>query len=161
MLKLPELVLFDDHGNDWETYENVLYDFFKNDFIDTQPVYRNSRVGIMKQPLYKGKEYTFWHITSTGEIETKRVPDFRKCERIRWPNPILNNCEKLKFRSWENKRGKNKNICICYGDWEYLIILIIKKGYNLLLTAYPIEEEHGKRKLEKEYNQYIANIAPV
>ena len=37
---------------------------------------------------------------------------------------------------------------------EYLVVLEIRQDYALLWTAYPIERQHTKEKLLKEYEGY-------
>jgi len=35
---LPPLVMLSDHDGDWLSYLNTIYDFFKQDFVDSKPV---------------------------------------------------------------------------------------------------------------------------
>ncbi len=44
-----------------------------------------------KHPLVDGKEYTFYHITHKGNIENDRTPELRRCERIGWARPVIEN----------------------------------------------------------------------
>ena len=37
---LPDLVKFSDYGGNWEKYEEALYGFFKQDFIDHRVYYK-------------------------------------------------------------------------------------------------------------------------
>lgn len=80
---LPPLVLLEDSGGDWKTYENVLYDWFRADFLNSLPRWPNKRVGLKRYPLSHGKEATFWHFISEGETEADRLIDMRRCECIR------------------------------------------------------------------------------
>lgn len=154
---LPNLVLF---NGDWAKYEEILYAYFKDDFIDNRPKkFMGLRIGLKKYPKYKNKEATFWHFISEGKIETERVPDLRRCERIRWPKPIIENTEDNKIKVWENIRGNEKNICLCYGDWEYLIILRKRKDYILPWTAYCPHTNKTKLKWQREYNEYCGKKA--
>jgi hypothetical protein len=61
-------------------------------------------------------------------------------------------------RVWENTRktksGIQQRICICYGNWEYLVVLTKRKNFILPWTAYPIGYNSDKRKLEKDYNAF-------
>ncbi|MNH30689.1 hypothetical protein D3C79_909980 [compost metagenome] len=43
------------------------------------------RLGLKRHPVIQGKEATFWHMISEGNDEAERLPDLRRCERIRWP----------------------------------------------------------------------------
>jgi len=82
----------------------------------------------------------------------------RRCERIRWPKAIIENCNKCKIKIWENerhtKKGKQISICIWFESKEYLIILRKRNNYILFWTSYPVTVLHRKIKLEKEYNSY-------
>lgn len=162
MFKLPDLVLFSEYNGQWEEYEKILYEYFKEDFIDKRPkMFLGLRVGLKKHPKFKDKEATFWHFITEGEDEQKRTPDLRRCERIRWPKPIMENFKDEKIRFWENTRNGKCNICLCYGDWEYLMILRKGNGYILPWTAYYPYTEHTKLKWKKEYEEYCvkANTA--
>ena len=160
MLKLPDLVLFEKYNGNWERYEDALYFYFKKDFIENRPKkFRGLRVGLKKYPKFKNKEATFWHLITEGRIENRRPPDFRRCERIRWPKPIIENDKDESIKFWENKRGSKENICLCF-NWEYLVVLRKKSNYILPWTAYCPYGKHTKLKWQKEYNRYIkANIA--
>lgn len=158
MLKLPELILFDNYNGNWEEYEEALYSCFENDFIKNKlKDFRGIRVGLKKYPKFKNKEATFWHFITEGENELKRNPDIRRCERIRWPKPIMENNKNENIKFWENKRGKNKNICLCYGNWEYLVVLRKRKDYVLPWTAYYPYTEKTKNKWQNEYEEYCEN----
>ena len=155
MLNLPDLILFEDYNSDWNQYEEILYYHFKVDFVDNKPKpFRGVRIGLKKYPQYKNKEATFWHFITEGDNEPERYPDLRRCERIRWPKPIIENNEHEDIKVWENIRGAKSNICLCYGDFEYLVILRKGNGYVLPWTAYYPFTEYTKSKWKKEYEEY-------
>ena len=155
---LPDLVIFRDYDNNWDRYLEALYKFYKKDFIYSKPIFCDKRLGIKKNPYYNNKEATFWHIIQEGKKEDERTPDLRRCERIRWPKPIIEHRDKIGIKIWENIRHKKKgiqhSICIWFKDAEYLVILRKRSSYILFWTAYPVTENHRKRKLEKEYQEY-------
>ena len=155
MLTLPELVEYSNYNN-WPDYLEGLYEIFRKDFIDTKPKYLGLDVVCFIEPVFQGKEFTFWHLITEGNIEINRTPDFRRCERINWPKPIIENSKDGNIKVWENvrknKKGKKtKRISICYGNWEYLVILGIRKKHYSFVTAYPVFRGHTKQKLKKEY----------
>ncbi len=159
---LPPLVLFQDYHGNWERYVEVLYRYFRRDFIDDSPSFRGTRLALKRHPMEHGKEATFWHLISEGKVEDERVPDLRRSERIRWPRPIIEHADDPVIKVWEDKRKREKRICIWFENVEYLVVLAVRKGYILLWTAYPVTRLHRKRKLQKEYEAYIkANAAPV
>jgi hypothetical protein len=155
---LPELVLLEDYGGSWERYFEVLHSFFKEDFVVNKPVFQGRRLALKRHPMTLGKEVTFWHLISEGQIEADRTPDLRRCERIRWPRPIINNSNDNEIRCWENTRKGEKRICLWLFNHDYLVILAERKGYLLLWTAYIVERSHQKRKLQKEYEKYKNTI---
>ncbi|TAF12190.1 MAG: hypothetical protein EAZ77_00385 [Nostocales cyanobacterium] len=157
---LPPLVLFNDYGGNWEVYLEAIYSIFKTDFIDSKPNFKGIRFSLKRHPLFQDKEATFWHVTSEGSQETERIPDFRRCERIRWLRPIIENAEDPAIKLWENDRKGEKRICLWLEAEEYLVILAKREEYVLLWTAYLVTQAHRKRKLQKEYEAYkMANAA--
>ena len=154
-LKLPELVELADYGGDFSKYLEAVYELFKRDFIEGKPLFRGIRLGLKKYPLYKDKEATFWHMTSEGKDEEERIPDLRRLERIQWPAVMINNSEHSDLKVWENTRGTKTNILIFHEKENYLIVLRRGNGYLLPWTAYLIEHEWRKKKLLKEYEEYV------
>lgn len=148
---LPALALFEEYGGDWNRYLDALYAFFKRDFIDSRPAYNGVTLALKRHPVIQNKEATFWHIISEGDSEADRVPDMRRCERIRWPRPIIEHSGDTAIKIWANERRGEKRICLWFEDTEYLVILAERKGYILLWTSYAVEQEHSKKKLRKEY----------
>jgi len=151
---LPPLVLFGDSQGDWERYLAVIYALFKQDFVDSKPSFQGRRLGLKRYPLSQGKEATFWHMISEGRIEEERTPDFRRCERIRWPRPIIENDGDAAVKWWRNKRGREDRICLWLESEEYLVILADRGTYILPWTAYRVTYGNQKRKLQREYENF-------
>ncbi len=164
MLELPGLVKLEDFKGDSSKYIEAVYSFFKEDFVIKRIFYTGLVVNYIKDPIYKGKEFTFWHMISEGEIEEERTPDIRRCERIKWPKSIIENSNDEQVKVWanerKNKKGKiQKRICFCYGKWEYLVVISKRSGYLLFTTAYPLSG-NKKWKTQKEYEGYIKKQTP-
>jgi hypothetical protein len=151
---LPTLVLFETYGGNWDHYLTALYDFFKKDFIDNKPFFRGVRLALKRHPVIQGKEATFWHLISEGKGEEERLPDLRRCERIRWPKPIIEHSDEATIKVWGNERKGEKRVCLWLEQEEYLVVLAERRGYILLWTAYLVKEKHRKVKLQKEYETY-------
>ncbi|WP_295396147.1 hypothetical protein [uncultured Thiodictyon sp.] len=151
---LPPLVLFGEHGGDWDAYLNAIYAYFKQDFVDSQPVFQGRRLGLKRHPQTHGKEATFWHMIQEGAIEEDRTPDFRRCERIRWPRPIIEHDTDPAVKVWRNQRGREERVCLWFEQENYLVILADRGNYVLPWTAYLVEQPHRQRKLLKEYEDY-------
>ena len=157
---LPELVRLDTYNGNWDRYLEVIYNFFTKDFVDDQPTYQGRKLALKRLPMYEGKEATFWHIISEGNTEESRTPNLRRCERIKWPRPIIENSADPVIKLWHNKRKGKIRICLLLDPANYLVILERRANYDIFWTAYPIDRPHQKRKLVKEYEEYIkANAA--
>lgn len=151
---LPPLVLFSEYDGNWESYLDALYALFKDDFIYSKPVFQGKQLGLKRYPLSQGKEATFWHMTSEGSDEESRIPDFRRCERVRWPKPVIENDSDPAVKVWRNQRGRENRICLWLVQENYLVVLADRGRYILPWTAYLVEKPHQQRKLKKEFEDY-------
>lgn len=75
VFELPDLILLEHYGGNFNNFLNAAYELFKADFINKKPIFRGIRLGLKKHPIYEGKEATFWHLTSEGDDEENRIPD--------------------------------------------------------------------------------------
>ena len=148
---LPGLVLLNDYEGNWDRFIGDIYMFFRRDFIENQTIFNGQPVKMKRYPLLNGKELTFWHITSEGKVEDSRLPDLRRCERIRWPRPIIENFKDSKIKCWRNKKNNDKRIVLWLSDMDYVVVLTERKNYILLWTAYYINYRHTREKLQKEF----------
>jgi hypothetical protein len=153
-LTLPPLVLFPDYDGNWNAYLDAIYAWFKQDFIDTKPIFQGRKLGLKRYPMTNGKEATFWHMIQEGAVESERTPDLRRCERIRWPRPIIESNGTPDIKIWRNKRGREERVCLWFVRENYLVIWADRKDYILPWTAYLVEQPHRQRKLQKEYEGY-------
>ena len=155
---LPPLLRLNDHGGNWERYLEAIYAVFKQDFVDTRPSYKGIRLGVKKHPIEKGKEACFWHLISEGKNEQERIPDLRRCERIGWPRPMIEAADAREIKLWENASRGETRIVIALKDFSYVVILAKRKDYVLLWTAYCVDREHSRRKMEKECLEFYNAI---
>jgi len=154
---LPGLIRLSDSGGDWNHYLDRLYEAFCEDFVRSKPTYPPKRFALKRHPMARGKEATFWHLIQEGAIEEEREPDLRRCERIRWPRRIIEAVQTDQVKVWRNVRGRNDRIVISVNDFSYVVILDDRDDYVLLWTAYTVEADHRRRKLEAEYNSWTAS----
>lgn len=163
---LPKQESFDNYGNSWNKYEEALYSIFKNDFIDSKPFFKDKQVNIRRHPIEYGKEEAFFHITCQDyEKEGNRVPDFRRCERIRWVRAFIENyncklpfcemCEGVKV--WSEPYKNNSRIHILLEEEKYMVVIECRKSYYLLVTAFYFDHEHTLKKKLKRYEKYKNN----
>ena len=161
---LPPLELYENYNNDWKMYEEMLYDIFKADFIDSKPQYDGRPVNIRRHPMEYDKEEAFFHITCEDFHKNRnRTPDFRRCERIRWVRSFIENhncdpafcvdCEGIKI--WYEGVGSNKRVHMLLEEERYLVVVEIRESYCLLITAFYIERDNTLAKRLKHYYDYI------
>ena len=154
-LTLPELVFFEDYKGNFTLYNEAVYAVFKDDFVMHRPVFQKKRLALKAHPLIDGKEYTYYHFTHSGNIETERIPDIRRMERIGFPKPMIDFSDNENLKVWRNKRGTSKRILILHETERYLVVLEDRKNYILPWTAYLIEDDNRLRRLLAEYRYYI------
>ncbi len=148
---LPGLVLLSSYGGDFERFLDAVYSVFRTDFVESRPSFRGERLQLKRHPVVQGREYTFWHMVSEGSEEAARKPDVLRCERIRWPRPVIEHSDDSLVKVWANTRRGEKRICLWLEGAEYLVVLARRREYLLPWTAYPVTLPHRKAKLQREY----------
>lgn len=159
---LPPLVTLDAHGGQWDAYESAVYAVFKAGFIDAAVRFRGMRIGLRRHPKYKNREWAFWHLIQEGPVEEHRTPDLRRCERIGWVRAIIDHADDASVKVWENDRRGDRRILLWLESEDFLVVLAVRgQGYTMLVTAYPTNRDHTRRKLLKEYNEAVKKAGPA
>lgn len=153
-LILPDLVLLEEYGGDFDSYNEAVYEVFRNDFLISLLSFNGTKLRLKKHPYVDGKEYTYYHFTHSGDIETERTPDFRRMERMPFPKPMIDNSNHNDVRVWRVKRGSKDRILIFSESAQYLVVLEDRGDYILPWTGYYIEYSNKIRRLIKEYEAY-------
>jgi hypothetical protein len=153
-LTLPELILFENYQGNFALYDDAVYSVFRNDFVVNRPVFQNKRLALKAHPLIDGKEYTYYHFTHSGDVETERTPDIRRMERIGFPKPIIDFSDDQDVKVWRNQRGRNERILILHEKERYLVVLEDRQNYILPWTAYLIDYDRQLQKLLAEHDAY-------
>lgn len=130
-LKLPHLILLEDYNGNFALYNDAVYAVFVNGFVRNRPEFHGKRLGLKKHPTINGKEYMYYHFTHSGNIETERIPDIRRMERIGYPKPIIDFSDSEKIKVWRNKRGVSERILLFHEEEKYLVVLEDRKDYIL------------------------------
>lgn len=151
---LPPLCKLNDHNGEWERYLAAVYRHFVRDFISSKPRYQDKRFAMKRHPSTDGKEATFWHIISEGKDEANRIPDMRRCERIRWPRPVIDAIESGRIKMWVAQKKGDTRPHIVTEDFSYLVVLADRGEYFLLWTAYPLQFPRDRERLRKEYERH-------
>ena len=112
---LPPLLTLESCGGDVEAYFDVLHNRLRNDLDQCR--WQGIRVVMADQRMYRGKEETFWHVTSSyvkgkGLADGERQPDLRRCERIGWIRPLIETCDAGFLKSWVSATNRRMHICI-------------------------------------------------
>lgn len=147
---LPGLVPFANYGGSWQRYIDYVYSIFYGDFIAFHPMFEEMPVRITKQ-LIDGKERNFWHLIQEGPIEELRTPDLRRCERISWIRPIIENAEDPAVKKWTKNVGRKTRKLLWLEEADFLVVLEKRPTCWILWTAYCTTKSRTKRKLMKEY----------
>lgn len=158
MIDPPELLPFD--GN-WSAYEDQVYEVFMDTFVRGNVRFLGRPVKSQFRPETRGKGHSFWHVISEApdprnRNEEDRIPDLRRCERIRWIAWVIEQASNRMdgFSWWENQRGRNVHAVIWAEPWDFAVILAKRRGYYLLKTAYYDLKPHRRRTFEKERRQF-------
>lgn len=152
---LTPLVRLEDHGGNWQRYIDAVYAIFYRDFIiPPYPQFRGNHVCIGRQ-MIDGKERTFWHVISTGNVEQQRIPDLRRCERIGWIRPIIEHEGDPAVLSWPNQRKGAPRQVLWVQQVDFVVILNKRPNCWWLWTAFITDREHTRKKFIKEYNNWL------
>lgn len=155
---LPELILLENYGGDYKSFIQAVYMAFQRDFVQYKTKFRGEELRLKWHPIYQDKAYTFYHMTHKGDDEQNREPDLRRCERMPWARPVIENCDMWNLKIWPQIRKGSNRLCIWLDledEPDYIIILDVRKDYKLLWTAFVVEYEHEKRKKQKEYEEWL------
>ena len=153
-LELPERLYYDNFGGNITAFIEAAYRIFKRDFVTSHPNVDGKPIRMKKYPLVNEMEYTFYHITHEGTDEDNRLPVISRMEYVPFPRPMIDNIKHPYLKVWMNARKGKDRMLIYHEAEEYLVVLEIRQDYALLWTAYPIERQHTKEKLLKEYEDY-------
>ena len=150
---LPPLVCLEDYQGDWPRYCDAVYRSFCQDFLGNRPLFRGKRIGLKRHPLILGREATFWHMISEGKNEADRVPDLRRCERIRWVMPLIQHADAPCVLSWSQDLRGNLRTHLWLEAQEYLVVLDERPDFVLPWTAFLVTEHRRKRYFREQYDR--------
>lgn len=141
-MDLPELIPF--QGN-WDEYLESLYAIYQKEIVKGGLAFEDLPIRCQFRPPSKGKGFGFWHLISEGSEEDERVPDIRRCERLRWIAWIIQRAGgDTRVSWWENQRGRNTHIVLWLEQYDFAVILARRSGYYLLKTAYCVKPHRRK-----------------
>jgi hypothetical protein len=155
---LPNMLNNEDY-EDFSHFFDVVKEVFKRDFDPrTLPRFQGRRLALKRHPMTDGLPSTFWHFVTEGAVESERTIELSRCRRIPWPRAILVNSTQV--HCWQEvkstKKGKAKRVLLALPDFSYLFILDDRDDYLLPWTAYPVEYNNQRRRLEKRWKKSTA-----
>lgn len=135
-------------------YIELLYTHFTRDFIDNRPQFEGEQV-LHDARDDGGKCACFVHITNKDDEDAgDRVIDLRRCERIAWIRPIIDNHTSNDVLRWEEEKPKGNRIFLYLESERFLVILQkFKYGY-MLVTAYYVDHNKTHQRYLKKYQRY-------
>lgn len=155
---LPRILLLEEDDGHWGKYLDRLHLTFVVDFIRSTPTWPGKRVGVKRHPEYDEKSATFWHLISTGEDESERIPDMRRCERISWPRPMIDEFDDAapgtsdcRLVWWKEERRGEWRYLLAPKDFSYLVVVADRGEYVLPWTAFWLEHNHQRKKRERAF----------
>lgn len=155
-----------DFGGDWTSYCAHCYGEYHRDFHTSKPQWpvEGKRFNVKRHPEINGQCATFWHIITEGSDESNRLPSLDRCARICWPRQIIDEFNSVYPASssarivwWKtSRRGEERYILAC-ADFSYVVVVADRGEYVLLWTAYPVEFDSRRRKLQREFQEFWGN----
>lgn len=149
MFKWPE-------WDDYKSYEQELYELFKEKVIDGSIEFMGKSVQIRWYPLDNGKEEAFYHCTCKKyNSSDDRQPDPYRMIRLPWLTEIIKNhdctyeCCEEKPLVWR-KKFHNKMWRYHIYFRRYLIVLEKREKYFLLISAFYVESNGYHKSLLKD-----------
>ncbi|MBO5086411.1 MAG: hypothetical protein J6B65_04150 [Paludibacteraceae bacterium] len=156
--KLPKIIELQEFGGNYSSYIDAVYEIFHNDFIKNKTHFGSHELKMKFNPIFQNRAYTFYHMTHEGEVEDDRLPDLRRCERIGWAKPCIENVATWNLRFWRQTRKNSRNrVCILLDvsdDYDYFVVLEVREDYVLLWTAFVATYSHETQRKLKEYETW-------
>jgi hypothetical protein len=158
---LPALLLLEDFNGDWGRYLEALHQRFSADFVESKPAWRGKDVRLKRHPEHAGKSATFWHMISEGKDEASRTPDMRRCERIAWPKPMMEEFDdadpgttECRVLWWIEWRGTEPRYHLAPDDFSYVLVVADRGTFVLPWTAYQVEHVWRREKLRRKWQDF-------
>src|SRR5690606_34595978 len=101
------------------------------------------------------------HLISDGDVEAERLPNMRRCERIGWPRPMMDEFDETDPRTttcrivwWKEFRRNEERYLLAPEDFSYIVVVADRGDYVLPWTAFLIEHAHQRKKRERAYREF-------
>lgn len=158
MSQPPELIVFE---GDWPPYEDRIYEAFMDSFVRAGIRFQGWPVRAQFRPETRGKGFSFWHVISqapdsNNRDEDDRIPDPRRCERIRWISWSIEQTDAgvEGFSWWENQRKGETRVVIWVETFDFAVVLAKRRDFYVLKTAYAGLRSHRIETFKKERERF-------
>ncbi len=154
---LPALLPFD-----WNAYAESVeraYAVFRRDFEEarSRPRFLSREMRLKWHPPFEGKSATFWHFVTEGKDEQSRTPNRDRIERIAWPRAVIENAhDETRVRRWLAVKNNDKRWHLAVADFSYLVVLADRGDYLLPWTAFTVDADHQRSKLQRAWREWRA-----
>jgi hypothetical protein len=169
VINFPDLIKLSDFGGDYVSYENALLALYEADLWKGKITFNGLNVipRVHKRFELNGKtlDWTFVHFTSEGPVDESRNLDLRRCERIGYVRPIIENAHLDCVKVWENERLDKNNkpilsvVLWCENVSSKIVLTKVKskqRNYYVITTFYLINSINKIKKHKKEYEEYVS-----
>lgn len=147
------------HYPDLPTFVDAMYSIYSTDFLLNRTSFQSRSVHLRNSPSgnlhWKDYDWTFHHIITREDSSNPsvRILNIPRAVRIRFPRHYLDNESTLLV--WMKRKGNEDKYYISDHNFDYLIILAKRKtsGNFVLLSAFPTDYDHYRKRLKREYQQ--------
>ncbi|WP_349370535.1 hypothetical protein [Salinarimonas sp.] len=157
----PPLIFFE---GDWEAYRDRVFDAFLETLVRRRVSFCGLAVTAPRRPEELGMHASFWHVISQApdprnKNEAERIPDFRRCERIRWIAWAIEGADRGEpgIHWWENERKGDLRVVIWAENDDFAVVLAKRRDYFVLKTAYAPIKPHQRTNFERERHAFKAS----
>ena len=110
---LSPLIDLSNYGGDVTAYFDKLYSVFEADFISKKATFNGKPIIFDNRIGDQSRVECFWHITSTTDPVSGRLPDMRRCERIGWVKLITDHSTDPAILKWKTS-AREEYVLYCF-----------------------------------------------
>ena len=152
---MPPFEIYD-KSTDLHIFLNKILAIFTSDFWWNNVFFWEQKIGLRRRPYWnidgKSYEWTFHHIvTKEDNFSTGRIFCESRAVRIRFPKHYINSIAWLNI--WSKKKKGDLKYYISDSAFDYLVVLSQRKGYVVLISAFPLDSNTYKSKMKQEFTQ--------